>query len=251
MRVRPGGIHGWLTPNEAWQLHQEVRGVAERAGRPLSIVEIGSWKGRSAIAMGLALRASGHGGTIHCIDPQAPPFDNAAEFDANVERAGVVDLIRPVRALSHDARPSFEPAEIDVLFVDGAHDFPSVARDLDDWTPLLVHGGLLVVNDLFLPGVSRASRTGWRSWARRSGTRATSTTRSSSTTAAPPVERSGHERVPPLPGVPAGTAVASCLEPDQGRTADPRGGEGAVLPADVAAVVAARAEATGRARRFG
>jgi hypothetical protein len=68
----------------------------------------------------------------------------------------VAALIRPVRALSHEARPSFEPTEVDVLFVDGAHDFPSVARDLDDWTPLLVHGSLLVANDLFLPGVSFA-----------------------------------------------------------------------------------------------
>jgi len=151
------GIEGWLSVDEAWQLHQEIRRLAARRPRPLSVVEIGSWKGRSAVAMGLGLRAAGGRGRIYAIDPQGAPFaDNSAEFVANLERAGVRDLVDPVPKLSQEARPGFEASEIDLLFVDGAHDYASVARDLDDWMPLLADGGVLCANDLFLPGVSRA-----------------------------------------------------------------------------------------------
>ena len=160
------GIHGWLAVNEAWQLHEEVRGLAARTPRPLTVVEIGSWKGRSAIAMGLGLRAAGGDGRIYAIDPQGAPYaDNSGEFVGNLERAGVRDVVEPVLKLSQEARLGFEPPEIDLLFVDGAHDYASVGRDLDDWTPLLADGGVLVLNDIFLPGVvgallDRVVRTG-------------------------------------------------------------------------------------------
>jgi hypothetical protein len=45
---------------------------------------------------------------------------------------------------------------VSVLFVDGSHEYPDVAQDIDDWTTALVPGAFVGFNDPWLAGVKRA-----------------------------------------------------------------------------------------------
>jgi hypothetical protein len=155
------GVEGWLHLNEAWQLHEAARRHAASGSQPC-VVEIGSWKGRSCIALALGLEAGG-GGRVFAIDPQIldlPPGDSdrMPEFIANVERAGVRPLVEPVRATSHAARRGFSNNSVSVLYVDGSHDYADVIVDIEDWGPTLVDGAVVGFNDSGWAGVNQALR---------------------------------------------------------------------------------------------
>ena len=97
-------IEGWLHPMEAWVLHEEVCQIDRVA--PV-VVEIGSWKGRSAVALGLAVKRRG-AGHVTAIDPQEDP-ERRSEYYANLDRAGVADVVTTLELLSHDARAQCHP----------------------------------------------------------------------------------------------------------------------------------------------
>jgi hypothetical protein len=75
-------------------------------------VEIGSWKGRSTVALATAAQRRGNAHVV-AIDPHlgdngefmeaSPTFD---EFLANLDRCGVREVVEPRRLTSHDARTS-------------------------------------------------------------------------------------------------------------------------------------------------
>ncbi len=141
---------GWLTEAQARRLFAAAAAVAP-GGR---VVEIGSFRGRSAIVL------ASTGVEVVCVDPHAGsdrgPQEIAADADrgaadlaafrANLERAGVADRIRHLRAFSGAALGEVE-GPIDVLFVDGAHRFGPARDDLVRWGGRVRDGGRLLVHD--------------------------------------------------------------------------------------------------------
>ena len=107
------------------------------------IVEIGSFRGRSMIAIA---RSAPEGAEIVAIDPHAgndrgpqeiDGFEDEAAIDskvflANLERAGVRDRVTYVRKFSHDALDDV-PAPIDLLHIDGAHRYTPASDDIATW----------------------------------------------------------------------------------------------------------------------
>jgi hypothetical protein len=150
------GVDGWLDLSEAWQLHEEVRLGFEPPERPLCVVEIGSWVGRSTIALGLGTRARPGGGRVYAIDPHIDADHRAGELAANIRGAGLEDVAEPVRATSVEARNRFPDGSVDFLFVDGDHAYESVVTDVEAYRKALAPGAIIAFNDLFLPGVARA-----------------------------------------------------------------------------------------------
>jgi hypothetical protein len=157
------GVGGWLDDDEAWALHEAVR--CHPASRTaLTVVEIGSWKGRATIVLASGLRARG-GGSVYAIDPHADTALHAANgeestydsFLANVRTAEVESYVRSVRARSAEARSRFADRSVDMLFVDGSHEYEDVLRDIDDWTPALQDVATVGFHDIVgYPGVTRA-----------------------------------------------------------------------------------------------
>jgi Methyltransferase domain len=156
-------VPGWLGDDEAWALHEAVR---ERSSKdsPFTVVEIGSWQGRSTIAIARGMRA-GAGGILYAIDPHSDTAlhestgvaDTYEGFLRNIRDAGIAPLVRPVRACSADARPAFAVASVDVLFVDGSHAYRDVVRDIDDWASALADVATVAFHDAAAyPGVQRA-----------------------------------------------------------------------------------------------
>ncbi len=142
-------VEGWLTDAQAARL----RARAQEGGR---VVEIGSFRGRSTIAM------ASTGTDVVAIDPhlgsdRGPQEieadhvrgdDDFATFHRNLAEAGVADRVRHVRKLSSDAHPDVD-GPIDVLFVDGAHRFGPARADIEDWGARVRPGGTMLVHDSF------------------------------------------------------------------------------------------------------
>jgi predicted O-methyltransferase YrrM len=129
-------VPGWLTDEEGEALYE----LAKRCSGRGVIVEIGSWKGKSTICLGLGSRA-GSSVSVFAIDPHADY--RFGDFKANIERAGIADLVTPIASLSQPA--AGEPIEL--LFVDGSHEEELVREDFDKWVPKVVDGGWVAFHD--------------------------------------------------------------------------------------------------------
>jgi len=157
-------VEGWLYLGEAWALHETARNIAPTS-HDVTVVEIGSWKGRSTIALALGLKARGSG-KLFAIDPhtgahgstKTGPVVTAEEFQRNIAGARVDSLVRLLVTTSHAARTQFAPKSVDVLFVDGSHRYEDVVEDIADWETALKDDSAIAFNDPSAPGVYRALR---------------------------------------------------------------------------------------------
>ena len=115
------------------------------------IVEIGSWKGKSTVALGLGA-ASVHHEKVYAIDPhrvlpeEGYLEDTEAEFLANIKKAGVDGRVIPLIMTSEQAAQGWNK-RIRVLWIDGDHRYEATKLDLDLWEPHLVEGGILAMHD--------------------------------------------------------------------------------------------------------
>ena len=70
------------------------------------------------------------------------------QFWSNLERAGVAERIRYVRARSQDALNDVT-GPIDLLYIDGAHRYRVVVGDLAGWGSRVRPGGTFMIHDAF------------------------------------------------------------------------------------------------------
>lgn len=143
-------VEGWLTDGEGELLYNLAK---ECSGRGV-IVEIGSWKGKSTICLALGSK-NGSNVIIHAIDPHTGSpeireqygdvwsFD---EFKQNIQKAQVDDIIVPIVATSEEAAKQFG-APVELIFIDGAHEYDSVKLDYELWFHKLINGGIMVFHD--------------------------------------------------------------------------------------------------------
>lgn len=141
---------GWLTPMEADLLYNLAKNTKNKG----EIVEIGSWKGRSTICLAYGSKEASKR-KIHAIDPHTgspehkrndSQVDTFEEFKGNIKEAGVEDMVDPIRAYSYEIAPIFDKP-IELLFIDGAHEYEDVLRDYKDWFPKVVEGGIIAFHD--------------------------------------------------------------------------------------------------------
>ena len=150
--------------------------------RPSLIIEIGSWKGGSAIHMANVCVRHGLDTEIVCVDtwlggldawtiPEWFPLRNGMpflyeQFVANVFHAGHQDRITPIPTTSHIAARLLALVQVkaELIYVDGSHLEKDVLDDLDGYYPLVARGGVLCGDDWTFPEVRRAVERffGWR-----------------------------------------------------------------------------------------
>jgi len=137
-------IPGWLTPREADHLCT----LAARGG---VVVEIGTYRGRSAVALGLGARAAGAFFlTVDMFlgDPAVAGSGPNDQVHAmrNLEDFGLTDVVvwndTSVAAAHH-----WRSGPIDLLFIDGDHSYAGVAADIAAWWPHLRPGATVCFHD--------------------------------------------------------------------------------------------------------
>ena len=148
-------VEGWMTRGQARRLWDRAR-TLPAGGR---VVEIGSYRGRSAIVLASAAPA---GVQVVCIDPHGGNDRGPQQFEgefaegqrdheafvANLRRAGVIDRIRHIRKASQDAADDV-PGEVELLYIDGAHRFHPARADIERWGAKVRPGGTLLIHDSF------------------------------------------------------------------------------------------------------
>ncbi len=139
-------IEGWLSEGQGRALYDAAAATTGQG----AIVEIGSWKGRSTAW--LAAGAARAGQRVYAIDPHKGSFEDPKaytlpQFLENMRRAGVSDAVEPLVMTSSEAA-AILAGPIELLFIDGSHDYPAVKRDADLWFPKLVAGGTVMMHDV-------------------------------------------------------------------------------------------------------
>ena len=151
-RIRP--IEGWLTDAEADVLIAAARHVCSSFPPDHAIVEVGSYQGRSTVALASVAACLAPRMRVHAIDPHEGEVgaagsieQTAATLDAlrvNLAAAGIAEhvLIRLQRSYEVDWE-----GPIGLLFVDGLHDEENCARDFHCFAPYLADGALVAFHD--------------------------------------------------------------------------------------------------------
>lgn len=116
-----------------------------------SIVEIGSWKGRSTIWLASGFKGKGK---VYAIDPhegikegEARPIGKSYEdFIKNIKNSGLEDLIEPIIMTSIEAIKDWKE-NLDLIFIDGSHEYSNVLLDFLCWAPFIDRGGFVALHD--------------------------------------------------------------------------------------------------------
>ena len=165
-RFVPDSIVGWTSQRELQYLFMLAVDL-ERRGVKGKLLEIGSYRGRSACAL---LQA----GELWCVDtfeggggvPETTPKEGLDAFDANLK-----SFFRDSRASGKlhvkvgRSEDALNPADLfgyrfRLVFVDGGHDYDTVKKDIELSWNLLVPGGAMVLDDFEegFPGVLQAGQ---------------------------------------------------------------------------------------------
>ena len=148
-------IDGWLTEGQARMLYD----AASAAPAGEAIVEIASHHGRSTIILAKAKSPSVQ---LIAIDPFGDPRwgggnDALDTFNENLAQNGLGDAVTLIRDFGANAGDNWSSGPVGLLFVDGAHDYPSVKTDLAAWRPHLSPTATILLHDAYSsPGVTRA-----------------------------------------------------------------------------------------------
>lgn len=143
-------IEGYLDEKEGLLLYRLATQLQDNA----VTVEIGSFKGKSAVWTASGILHSGKKGRVVAIDhgvgdPEAGIMDTKGALLKNVKDNGVSELVEPIFMTSQDAIKNWH-TPIDLLFIDAAHDYYNVKEDFK-WAQFLKDGGYIVFHDVLNP----------------------------------------------------------------------------------------------------
>jgi len=146
-------IEGHLHPKEGMVLfHFAYHALIE--GR---VVEIGTFKGKSAAWLATGLKLGNIDDRVVTIDPHVnvqdpevvPYYGEPSSYEImldNLRGIGLLSFIEPVVATSHDAAKNWcQP--IRLLFIDGSHRYQDVLLDLKLWVPRVNRRGVICMHD--------------------------------------------------------------------------------------------------------
>ena len=144
-------------PGENWFDYEELYStIVNKFPSGSHFVEVGTWKGRSACYMAVEIINSHKDIQFDCVDtwqPIATEKDIPEElykelygtFLDNI--APVKERINPVQAVSWEGAAFYADESLDFVFIDAAHDYESVTKDLKAWYPKVKKGGVIAGHD--------------------------------------------------------------------------------------------------------
>ena len=138
---------GWLWPNQAFILYAVASHLKGK------LVEIGSWKGKSASVFCFATEPQDV--QIHCVDiwENSEPYKDLDtsnllnEFKNNLQKFNFLNRVNIQKGPSVEISKLHENESCDLIFVDAAHDYENVKADILAWYPKLKKNGIMIGHD--------------------------------------------------------------------------------------------------------
>lgn len=153
--------------------HEFYKSIFDSLPDNAVIAEVGVYLGHSVAYMATLAKESGKKITIHAVDT----FEGSEEhqqkgvgyfydqyFD-NLCDCGVRDYIADVKSDSVFAASLYPDDHFDFVFIDAAHDYESVKKDIEAWWPKVKQCGIISGHDYCVswPGVMKAVNEKFRS----------------------------------------------------------------------------------------
>jgi cephalosporin hydroxylase len=162
-------IHGWFDYEACFQL--AIKSCPENG----KIVELGCWKGKSSSFLITEAFNSGKkidisfidtwAGSSEHTDPASELFDKELAEDPDHIYNIFIDNINKVeypknilRMDTFEASKLFDDNSLDFVYIDTAHEYEHVAKEILAWYPKVKVGGYLAGHDIYFPGVNQAVR---------------------------------------------------------------------------------------------
>ncbi len=151
---------------ENWFSYLELyKNMVERFPSGSHFVEIGSWKGKSAVAMAVEIINSNKKISFDCIDPWYDLKPDGEYFETwcsnlyetfleNIKP--VQDYITPMRMTSMQAVNLYQDNSLDFVFIDANHEYEYIYEDIEKWLPKVKVGGILSGHDISYEPVFQA-----------------------------------------------------------------------------------------------
>ena len=143
------GVEGWFSRAEGLMLYDFAK---EAVKQEKTLVEIGSWKGRSTVVLGSVGKLEG--AQVYAIDPHEGDVTVAGEpgktpptfefFKQAMKDAELEQTVTAIRKRSTDVEWT---KPIGLLLIDGLHDFESVKQDFRHFERHVVPGGYVLFHD--------------------------------------------------------------------------------------------------------
>ena len=169
-RLTAGPVGDWSTiPGfmDYWQFYRAVAGNLRDGD---TAVEIGCWLGRSCVYLAQELQRLGKHVDIIAIDNflgeenqimheatvSAHGGSLLGAFRDNVDRCGVEGMITTMVGDSADSASVIPDSSVHFAWIDAAHDYDSVIRDIRAWLPKMAPGSMLAGHDATWHEVRRA-----------------------------------------------------------------------------------------------
>lgn len=108
------------------------------------IVELGAWKGHSAVYMAVEIINSGKKITFDTVDNWSLG-ETRDEFFKNIEP--VKDYVNVIEGISWESAKLYKDKSISFCFIDAAHDYESVKKDILAFLPKIKNGGIIAGHD--------------------------------------------------------------------------------------------------------
>ena len=156
-------VKGFLDPEEGDALYS----YAKKYSISGSCLEIGSYCGKSAVYLGMAVKENGqklysvdhHKGSEEqqpgeeYFDPDLKSkdgdgIDTLPFFLDTIEKSKLQSFVIPIVSTSEEAYEDLN-INFDMIFIDGGHSEEAAQKDYDLWTHRINIGGILAIHDVF------------------------------------------------------------------------------------------------------
>jgi glycosyltransferase involved in cell wall biosynthesis len=143
-------IDGWFDFRDVYDY------VAKAVPDSETFIEVGAWKGKSAVYLADRIADTGKESIVVCVDTFAGDSDTGKisveeEFIENTnDRKIARQVSESIKAAAEWEHPSWG------IFIDAAHDYESVKADIAAWLPKVKPGGFFGGHDIDAPAVLQA-----------------------------------------------------------------------------------------------
>jgi tetratricopeptide (TPR) repeat protein len=168
--IAQGLFFGWEAGLQGFSIRQVFMSATvylkRGLGRPLNILEIGSFMGASALTWAQAVDQLLDGpATLLCIDPwdesakespnarMTPAFKSGLAykmFQTNIAALPATIKVDHIRGYSDAVLPTIADSSMDIVYIDGSHAYPHVASDVRQADRIVRPDGFVCGDDLEL-----------------------------------------------------------------------------------------------------